>query len=187
MLSSKKVVPELSSEERDMRRVAQNILRYSFKHAFDAAVKRANEKREEIRQVCPSPTHQAVALKAAGDPYEGIKMPVIPNNNRGTKAKPEAVEGRYDGNEKRVDVHYDGFVKELNSFIGKRFSLSRVEPFRERLTEIWGERVNLRLPFQTGLEDYSGSQYMEVVLGRDGNEFTVKGYSQNWSHTNALR
>lgn len=183
---SKNAAPKLSPKEMEMRRAAQQILRHSFKHAFDVAAEKTNREREEIRRQSPELTGGEIS-KLSGDPYRGIRMPVKPNNNRGTDAKPEAFDSRYDDNKKSIDFHYGDLAKRLNVLIGKRFSLARVETLREELAKIWGEQVNLRLPFRTGLEAYDGSQYMEAVLGRDGKEFVVNGYSQNWANKHHLR
>jgi len=158
---SKMALAKLSPADLEMRRAAQRILHHSFKRAFDAA--------------------------AEAERYSGIKMPVKPNNNGGTEEKPEAVDRRYDANKEGIDFHYRDIVGRLNILIGKRVSLGKVTLLRENLVNIWGERVNLRLPFQTGLESWEGSQHMEVVLGQDGKGFTVRGYSQNWGFKNALR
>ncbi len=156
---SKSALDKLSPTDLEMRRAAQSILRHTFKLAFDAAAER----------------------------YNGIRIPVKPNNNMGTDAKPEAVDSRYDKNKKSIDFHYCDLAGRLNTLVGKRFSLARVEPLRKELATIWGEQVNLRLPFQTGLESWLGSQHMEVVLGIEANQFVVRGYSENWAHKNHLR
>lgn len=187
---------------RALDQYAERLMRQSFSITFNRLVVALNKDEERCRQafVKANPdvdtNHYWPEIRSkmsAFNPYKGINIPAtIDNTNYKDKIgmtpttythSPNVIVPCFEDEHIRpaIEESFHHKVNAMNDLIGKSFSVREMNPLRSSLTGLWGEAVNMVLPFETGFEPYYGTQYLESLFEMDenGEKFVLKGYTKS--------